>query len=400
MDGWMDVLAIWGRLQYGQTHNQSALKDERDGIISPKVNSQAGALKAAFEHIRNGDNKAAAQSITREFGDTPSDPPARHLLGLAFLNEPNFSTAVPHLEQAARYAPDQPIIWSHLCQGYAGNRNHAAADRAARRAMILAPAHPGASSTALKLIVTPDTKAASWSLWLGLTEAKNRLAHVLTLIHRGALKSAAQLLGCQPTDNQAGPLLAELVNQSNLPIQHAGILDRLASAIDDWEHSAFTKGKSSEDSMLRRGLALLAFGRPRDAAAQIEVFCRSFDDQRITRAYQNIAVGLAGNFERADELIARHAREEEQLLNKEPRQSTWHMIKFSSLLGDTGQHGAAETDCSPINILHKPLWELPDHAVLISVDWVYFCRQLPLIVMSWSRFVGQFGGFAKVYSGC
>lgn len=84
--------------------------------MSPEVNSQAGALKAAFEHIRNGDNKAAAQSITREFGDTPSDPRARHLLGLAFLNEPNFSTAVPHLEQAARYAPDQPIIWSHLCQ--------------------------------------------------------------------------------------------------------------------------------------------------------------------------------------------------------------------------------------------------------------------------------------------
>lgn len=176
-------------------------------------------LDAGLKAHRSGQIEAAVAAYSAVLDANADQPTARHLRGFALLQLGRSNDAVADLKEAVRLGPGNVNAWSHLAIGLDRVAGADAAQTAAQRAMLLAPA--GRDPLDVLSRVDSLSKAAlRWSLHVAADEAGIWNAAALTWADdRPALAIAAlrRALCLVPGDPAPRLDLADLERRAHDP---------------------------------------------------------------------------------------------------------------------------------------------------------------------------------------
>jgi tetratricopeptide (TPR) repeat protein len=109
-------------------------------ILADDSRSAVAAYRLASLHVDLGENLDVALDLaSRAVQSLPQDPRANDVIGWIYVRKNLPRSAVPHLEQSVRTAPDDPVFRYHLGVAYAGVGQPQKARSELRRALTLDP---------------------------------------------------------------------------------------------------------------------------------------------------------------------------------------------------------------------------------------------------------------------
>lgn len=141
-----DAWYLLGRTKYNENRFEEAISDfDRSLTLRPKHIPSENNLGLCFQGLnRQEEAQKAFQTAIDWQSGTPNPNPQPYLnLGVLFLYQNQIAKAVPYLEAAARFAPDNPRIHEELAKTYTAQNELLKAQQQLERAVLLSPDSSG-----------------------------------------------------------------------------------------------------------------------------------------------------------------------------------------------------------------------------------------------------------------